>query len=83
MEEKELKFERLAEKRVSDAIKRLRLIGNLSNKSNYSYKDDHVKQIIDALESELKLLKAKFKDDLEQEIVSFSFKKTKNQKQGA
>ena len=31
------KFEELAEKRVSDTLKKLQLIGNLANKNNYDY----------------------------------------------
>lgn len=54
------KFVNLAEKRVTKTIKELRLIGNLSNKSNYSYTDKDVKKIIGALNSEIKKLKQKF-----------------------
>jgi hypothetical protein len=34
------KFVELAEKRVSKAVKYLRLVGNLSNRSTYEYGDD-------------------------------------------
>ncbi|MCF1458826.1 MAG: hypothetical protein LPH21_15125 [Shewanella sp.] len=54
------KFVELAEKRVSRAIKDIRLIGNLSNKSNYSYSEDDVKKIIKALRSEVDALKSRF-----------------------
>ncbi len=54
------RFVELAEKRVTRAIKNLRLIGNLSNRSNYSYTNDDVKKIISALESELRNLKRRF-----------------------
>jgi len=54
------KFVELAEKRVSRAIKDIRLIGNLSNKSNYSYTDEDVRKIIRALEGEVKKLKQRF-----------------------
>lgn len=54
------KFVELAEKRVSKAIKDIRLIGNLSNKSNYSYTDEDVRKIIRALDSEVKKLKQRF-----------------------
>lgn len=75
MNEKQEKFEKLAEKRVTDAIKKLRLIGNLSNKNNYEYTEEHSKQIIDTLESEMKILKAKFKDESGNSESTFSFKK--------
>ncbi|MBA7629308.1 hypothetical protein ES703_36806 [subsurface metagenome] len=54
------RFVELAEKRVTRAIKNLRLIGNLSNRSNYSYTNEDVKKIISALESELRNLKRRF-----------------------
>jgi hypothetical protein len=75
MSEKLEKFERLAEKRVTEAIKKMRLIGNLANKHNYEYTDEHVKQIIDALEDELRLLKRRFKEEKNNEIQAFSFKR--------
>ena len=43
------KFVALAEKRVQKALQSIAVIGNLSNKSNYSYTEDDVKQIKKAL----------------------------------
>jgi hypothetical protein len=74
-QEKLLKFERIAEKRVSDTLKKMQLIGNLANKNNYDYTDKHVKQIIDSLEDELKLLKNKFADESTDKNREFKFKK--------
>lgn len=54
------KFIELAEKRVSRTIKDMRLIGNLSNRSNYSYTQDDVRKIIKALKDEVDALKARF-----------------------
>lgn len=54
------KFIALANKRVNKAIKDLRLIGNLSNRSIYSYDDTQSRKIIKALQKELDLLRAKF-----------------------
>lgn len=62
------KFVELAEKRVVKTIKDIRLIGNLANRSNYSYTKEDVNKILSALDSELKALKNKFdssKDDNE------------------
>lgn len=75
MDEKTEKFERLAEKRVTETIKKMRLIGNLANRRNYTYTEDHVKQIVDALENELRILKSRFKEETSTEIYSFSFKR--------
>ena len=77
--EKATKFERLAEKRVSDAIKKLRLIGNLSNKHNYAYTDEHVQQIIKALDAEMQLLKSRFREETDTKSFGFSFKTKKNE----
>jgi len=54
------KFIELAEKRVSRAIKDIRLIGNLSNRSNYSYTQEDVRKIVKALKDEVDGLKARF-----------------------
>lgn len=65
-------FKRLAEKRVTETVKKMRLIGNLANKNNYEYSDEQAKKIITTLESELKLLKNRFKE--EEEGVDYKFK---------
>lgn len=70
------KFEELGEKRMNEAIKKIRLIGNLANRNNYDYTDEHVKEIISTLENELSSLKNKFKKSEDNE-VSFKFKKKK------
>jgi hypothetical protein len=54
-------FIRLAENRVNRAIESLRVIGNLSNRSNYEYDEDDVKKIINTLQEELNSLKNQFK----------------------
>lgn len=70
------KFEELGEKRMNEAIKKIRLIGNLSNRNNYDYTNEHVKAIISTLESEIQSLKNKFKKEQDPEI-SFKFNKSK------
>ena len=74
-ESKLQRFERLAQKRVTEALRRLRLVGNLSNRANYDYSDDHIRQVIDALEAELKQLKNRFRQEGGGTGQSFSFKK--------
>jgi hypothetical protein len=54
-------FIRLAEARVTRAIDAMRVIGNLSNRSNYEYSEEDVKTIINTLQAELTALKAQFK----------------------
>ncbi|WP_458354475.1 hypothetical protein [Peribacillus frigoritolerans] len=71
---KTAKFEELAEKRVSETLKKLQLIGNLANKNNYDYTEAHVKQIIDTLETEIKVLKNKFTEESKSRKTEFKFK---------
>ena len=59
--EKRDNFIRLAEGRVTRAIDSIRVIGNLSNRSNYEYSEEDSKKIIDALQSEVNALKGQFK----------------------
>ena len=59
-EEDRSKFVELAEKRVNKALKDIKLIGNLSNKSNYSYTDQDVKKIYNALKRSLDEMKSRF-----------------------
>jgi hypothetical protein len=54
------KFVELAEKRVGRALKDIKLIGNLSNKSNYSYTTGDVKKIHSALKKALDEMKSRF-----------------------
>lgn len=54
------KFVRLANRRVSNAMKAIQLVGNLSNKSNYDYTEEDVAQIMKALQSELNACKKRF-----------------------
>jgi hypothetical protein len=54
-------FVRLAESRVSRAIDSMRVIGNLSNRSNYEYTEEDARKIIATLQAELNALKAQFK----------------------
>jgi hypothetical protein len=50
-------FVRLAEARVSRALDSIRVIGNLSNRSNYEYDEQDVKKIIKILQDEVAKVK--------------------------
>lgn len=54
------KFVELAEKRVSKTLKDIKLIGNLSNKSNYEYNEQDVKKIYSVLKKGLEDMKSRF-----------------------
>ena len=55
-----IKFVDLAEKRVTRAIKDIKLIGNLSNKSNYSYTKKDADKIYKALKKAIDDMKTRF-----------------------
>lgn len=60
MENKRERFVRIAEARTNKIIDMLRLLGNCSNKSNYDYTDEDVKQIFAAIEKEVKAARNAF-----------------------
>lgn len=68
-------FERIAERRVTQAVKLMRLIGNLSNKRNYTYTEEQVRQVVETLEHEVKQVKAKFRQETSTHPEGFSFRK--------
>lgn len=75
MKEKEDKFLKIAELRVNKTIKSIQLIGNLSNRSHYSYTPQQISQIMSALDKELKIVKEKFKNSKNNEKKNgFEFK---------
>lgn len=62
MRDRRERFIALAEARTDRALSAIRLLGNLSNRSNYEYTDADVAQIFRALESEVKAVKSRFAD---------------------
>ena len=69
--EKKIKFEELANSRVNKAIKLLRLISNLANKSHYSYSQSEADKIVNALSSEVKNIREKFNSRNSRETKEF------------
>jgi hypothetical protein len=59
IEDKRAKFVELAESRTVNAIRAIRVIGKLGNKSAYEYDDADVRKIISALSKEVDALKAR------------------------
>lgn len=57
------KFKELAEKRVTRAIKTLRLISNLADKKNYEYSHEQVEKLLSVLNTELRNLKRRFHEN--------------------
>lgn len=58
---KKERFVKVAEARTDKIISMIRLLGNCSNKNNYEYTDSQVNQIFEAISSELRSAKDKFK----------------------
>lgn len=58
-QDKRAKFVELAERRTVNAIRAIRVIGKLANKSAYEYSDVDVKKIITVLNKEIETLRAR------------------------
>lgn len=59
-EEKKKRFTKIVTNRTNKILDTLRLLGNCSNTSNYSYTDEEVRKIFSVIEAEVKIQKAKF-----------------------
>ena len=70
------RFVDLAQKRVNKTVNDIRLIGNLSNKTNYSYTEEDVTKIYSALKTAMDEMKVKFeiKGSEEKEIFRLQAK---------
>lgn len=62
------RFKRLAEKRTIAVLEKLRLLGNLANKANYDYSEDETKKIFAVIDSQTRLIKAKFQKSKRKEF---------------
>lgn len=61
METRHGRFKRLALKRTNDILNKIRILGNLSNKSSYSYNDDEIDKMFKAIDEQIKTTKTRFK----------------------
>jgi hypothetical protein len=64
-------FVRLAEARTNRVLKDLDLLGNLSNRSNYSYADDDVRKILKAVQQKIKTVEGRFRSQLQGKSASY------------
>lgn len=60
MDKRKDNFRRLAEKRTNEILRRLKILGNCSNRSSYDYSEDEINKIFSEIEKRLKEVKAKF-----------------------
>jgi ribosomal protein L7/L12 len=65
------KFVELAQKRTVNAIKAIRVIGKLGNRSAYDYTDTDVSKIVKALNEEIEALKSRMKSSGRPETINF------------
>ena len=54
------KFKSLSEHRVNQILDKIRILGNLANKSNYQYSQEEVAKMFRVIEKELRETKDKF-----------------------
>lgn len=66
------RFVQLAEARTKRTIKQIRLIGNLSNRSNYKHTREDVNTIFRRVEKELRAAKARFEGGESATDIEFS-----------
>ena len=62
-ESKDAKFRRLANARVNKTLAEIDKIGNLANRSTYSYTDEQIEKIFSVLAERVESTKAKFKKE--------------------
>lgn len=69
--DKREKFKQLAESRTANAMRAIRVIGKLGNKSHYDYADADVKKIVGALNREIDALKVRMGEKTGKDEVDF------------
>ncbi|MBU4369374.1 hypothetical protein KKG58_01270 [Patescibacteria group bacterium] len=60
MEQKRERFKRLANYRTNEILKRLRVLGNCSNRSAYEYTEEDINRIFSTIDRKIKDIKARF-----------------------
>jgi hypothetical protein len=70
--DKRAKFVELAKSRTVNAIRAIRVIGKLGNKSAYEYDDNDVRKIISALSKEIDALKSRMSTKSGKDEIEFS-----------
>jgi len=69
--DKRKKFVQLAERRTINALRAIRVISKLGNKSAYEYDDADVRKIANALTKEIEALKARMSSTGGKEAIEF------------
>ena len=66
------RFVELGQKRMNKLITNMRLVGNLSDKSNYEYSDEQKKKIISTIDMEFKYLKQRINNGQSRKAKGFT-----------
>lgn len=53
-------FKRLAAKRTNEVLRKIKILGNCSNRSNYDYSEEEVNKIFSEIERKLREAKSRF-----------------------
>ena len=61
-------FKRLAEKRVTKALRAIESVSKLSDPKNYTYTDEDIKKICSVLDNEIQKLKQSFSTENKEEL---------------
>lgn len=70
-ETKKDRFKRLASARTNAVIEKLEILGNCSNRSNYEYTEEEVKQMVLAIERKLNEIKILFQGASDKDSFHF------------
>ena len=54
------RFKRLAQQRTNTVLKKIKVLGNCANRSAYEYNEEEIKKIFDAIDRQVKEVRAKF-----------------------
>ena len=73
METKKQRFKRIAELRTSKIIESLISLSKLSNKNNYDYSEDELRQIFKAIDQQLNATKLTFKNQDKNKIFKLKW----------
>ena len=73
--DKRAKFIEICEKRMTKALKDIRMISNLSNKNLYQYSQQDIQKMVRALEEEVRYMKERFQTQDKNNGVTFKLEK--------
>ena len=73
--EKGIRFNKIAEMRTIKVLERLSLLGNCADVKNYSYNEEVVKKIFNAIRKRLRVVESKFNQEKEFKLNQVPIKK--------